>query len=333
MLNPNFPKNALSTTETFLKNVAKIKAAEFSKKLVTLDLAQMSSASMQFQKEINTLTADKQVPKEFAALYHDCLLSYAYLTTALEFESIHYFPKLSEANTITKNAFFAYKQAMKQLEKLFLKALEVEMSNLEQTAQELKAAILDFGQKQVLATYSFDTGHDGSVAPDASSTNDDDDGDEPRFPPENVNYRYTAVEDAIHRFEMKKQEAAENARKEEKRREKENQDSIRSALESEKRREEELEQQKSEEQKKIKSNEEARARMEEHARTEKKIMEFLAEPPKRSLPRFDILAARREEERRLAEIQRQKEEEEIQRKQEEEKARQVESEDRWCNYA
>ena len=155
------------------------------------------------------------------------------------------------------------------------------MSNLEQTAQELKAAILDFEQKQVLATYSFDTGLDGLVAPDASSTNDDDDGDEPRFPPENVNYRYTAIEDAIHRFEMKNQEAAENARKEEKRREKENQDSIRSALEAQKRSEEELEQQKCEEQKKIKSNEEARARMEEHERKkEKKLMEFLAEPPK-----------------------------------------------------
>lgn len=266
MLTLNLPQNYSLLQDAFIKNIEKIKKADFCTKVLSLNAAQFA----EFQNELKSLTTDKKIPNKYQALYDACLESYASLQMAVELDTSE-FAQTSAA----KDAMLTYRIACRFLENQIVKALNFEVDDLEKTYKDLDTAREDFQNKQALATYALMTGLDGRVAP-YDSKNDN----KPGTPPVNENLLYVSDVVAFENEQRKKQEDAENASKERTRIEKEQEDMRRAAEESAKSKEKALALQKAEQDKRLKSNEEVRERnaaiAKEHADNDaKKKKDFL----------------------------------------------------------
>lgn len=276
MLTLNLPQNCLLLQDAFIKNIEKIKKADFCNKVLSLDAAQFAS----FQNELKSLSVNKIIPNKYQALYNSCLESYGSLSMAIEFQKNQLADLLLKATPVAISAWTTYRMAFRHLENQIVNALNFEGDALETTYKDLDSAREDFQQKEALAIYALMTGLDGRVAPEASSGNDDD--NKPGTPPLNENLLYVSDVVAFENAQRKKQQDAENESLERVRREKEQDDMRRAAEESTKAKAKAkaLALQKAEEEKRLKSNEEARERNAAIAKEQadndaKKKMEFL----------------------------------------------------------
>jgi hypothetical protein len=271
MLTLNLPQNYLLLQDAFIKNIEKIKKADFCNKVLSLNATEFA----EFQNELKSLTTDKKIPNKYQALYDACFENYASLQMARELETSEFAHRLPSATPVAKDAMLAYRIAFRFLENQIVKALNFEVNTLEKAYKDLDAAREDFQNKQALATYALMTGLDGRVAPDAGSKNDN----KPGTPPVNENLLYVSDVVAFENAQRKKQEDAENESFERTRREKEQEDMQRAAEESARAKAKALEIQKIEEEKRLKSNEEARTRnaiiAKEQADNTRKKQEFL----------------------------------------------------------
>ena len=267
-LNFNLPQDCSQLQNAFIKNIEKIKKADLCNKVLSLDAAQFAV----FQNELKSLTTDKKIPNKYQALYNACLESYAALKMALEIEASEFANRLNNATPTAKDAMLTYRAAFRNLEDKMWYALNFELDALEKTYKDLDGAREDFQNKQALATYALMTGLDGRVVPGEDDTN------KPGTPPVNEKLLYVADVVAFENAQRQKQQDAENARNEQARREKEQEDMRRGAEEAAKNKEKALERQRLEKEKRIKSNEDARERNAAIAKSytqENKKQEFL----------------------------------------------------------